>query len=63
MAGFHLEIVPRGGETVIFNGGARKGLDLKNNNTAISLKGGREYIKRGRAPLPAPLNETLHGNA
>ena len=54
MAGFHLEIVPRGGETVIFNGGARKGLDLKNNNTAISLKGGENISRGGERPSPPP---------
>ena len=59
-AGFHLEIVPRRGETVIFlEWGARKGLDLKNNNTRISLKGARIYQEGASAP-PRPLNETLN---
>ena len=55
-AGFHLEIVPRGGETIVFiTRGARKRLDLNSNITATSIKGGDN---KSRAP-PLPLNETL----
>ena len=33
----------KGGETIVFyHKGARKGLDLKNNTTATSIKGGPE---------------------
>ena len=56
-SGFHLEIVPRGGETIVFyhKGGKRKGLDLKNNTTATSIKGGENKL-RGAS---TPLNETM----
>ena len=42
---FILEIVPSGTKRLVFifyKKGARKGLDLRNNTTATSIKGGRE---------------------
>ena len=44
----------KGGETIFFiKRGARKGLDLKNNTTATSIKGD-EKKSRGSERSPAP---------
>ena len=42
---------------VFYQKGARKGLDLKNNTTATSIKGVR--INQGGKCPPAPLNEMI----
>ena len=54
-AGCHLEIVPRVAKRFFFmKRGATKGLDLKNNTTATSMKGGQIKSRGERHPL----NET-----
>ena len=56
--GFHLEIIPRGGETIVFlsQGGRESGKILTAILQQLQSRGAK-INQGGRAP---PLNETLH---